>query len=159
MDHRSQLFSCLQLHFCANQIIFLILIKIHQNSTKLSPLPVRRGGPSGGAGGVATHRNQLARPSSLEGGGVYNRLRQSKFSWFSYYQRDNEDYEGDTGEYSGVEDDHYMSPVTQESQLTLSPGSPLEDRVMSPCSELDLDPGKNDYNNIFSTLKLMHDDL
>ena len=123
-------------------------------------MPIRRGGPSGGGrgGGVVTHRNQLSRPRSLEGGGAYNRLRQSKFSWFSYYQRDNDDYEGDTGEYSGVEDDHYMSPVTQESQLTLSPGSPLEDRVMSPCSELDLDPGKMIYNNI-SPLKLMHDDV
>ena len=118
-------------------------------------MSIRRGvaGSSGRGGpwGVASHRNQLARPSSLEGGGAYNRLRQSKFSWFSYYQRDNDDYEGDTGDYSGVEDDHYMSPVTQESQLTLSPGSPLEDRVMSPCSELDVDPGKDDYYNIFSS--------
>ena len=29
-----------------------------------------------------------------------------------------------------------MSPTTQESQLTMSP---VEDRVVSPCSELDLD--------------------
>ena len=49
------------------------------------------------------------------------------------------------GEYSGLvetdaEGTDYMSPLmsptTQESQLTVSP---VEDRVVSPCSELDLD--------------------
>ena len=59
------------------------------------------------------------------------------------YQRDYEEFE--EGEYSGlVETDNdctdymspLMSPTTQESQLTMSP---VEDRVVSPCSELDLD--------------------
>ena len=59
------------------------------------------------------------------------------------YQREYDEFE--EGEYSGlVETDTegtdyqspLMSPTTLESQLTISP---VEDRVVSPCSELDLD--------------------
>ena len=62
------------------------------------------------------------------------RLR-PKSTMFSYYQHDNDDE--DELEYSGIECD-YMSPVTQESHLSMSP---MEDRVVSPCSDLDLDTG------------------
>ena len=72
------------------------------------------------------------------------------------YQRDYEEFE--EGEYSGlVETDNdctdymspLMSPTTQESQLTMSP---VEDRVVSPCSELDLDT-----SGIFKTIsKTIH---
>ena len=67
------------------------------------------------------------------------------------YQRDYEEFE--EGEYSGmVETDNectdYMSPLmspnTQESRLTMSP---VEDRIVSPCSELDLDT--SGIQNIF----------
>ena len=87
--------------------------------------------------------DQVSRPRSLvtdhgmvplhSHGRGYTRLR-PKSTWFSYYQYDHDDEDGD---YSGVDDSHYMSPVTQESHLTLSP---VEDRVTSPCSELDMDP-------------------
>ena len=63
-----------------------------------------------------------------------NRLRPMS-TMFSYYQHDNDDE--DELEYSGIECD-YMSPVTQESHLSMSP---MEDRVVSPCSDLDLDTG------------------
>ena len=59
------------------------------------------------------------RPDSLADD--YCRLRSSKSSWFSYYQQE------------GDEDCQ-----TEESHLPLTP---MEDRVLSPCSDLELDSG------------------
>ena len=64
-------------------------------------------------------RWRRARPANLAAD--YCTLRSSKASWFSYYQQDHEE-----------------DCLTEESHLPLTP---LEERVLSPCSDLELDPG------------------
>ena len=59
----------------------------------------------------------------------------SKASWFSYYQTSR-----DSDPEPELEEEMYCdlaSPRTIDTQLTLSP---VEDRVVSPCEELDQDP-------------------
>ena len=89
-----------------------------------------------------------ARPNKLIDDTMgYSRLRSSKSTWFSYYQEETGEEGGELrelpneeGHYAGLEEDFgdYTSPLTEESHLPLSP---MEERKMSPCSELDLDPG------------------
>ena len=67
------------------------------------------------------------RPASLADD--YCTLRASKSSWFSYYQQD-----------------HDEDCLTEESHLPLTP---LEERVTSPCSELELDPGTDTDSSYF----------
>ena len=76
-------------------------------------------------------RSGIARPQSLAGD---HRVRPSKLSWFSYYQQEQD---GDSL-YPGLE-----SPPTEDSHLPLTP---LEDRVLSPCEDLDLEvwPGRSE---------------
>ena len=78
-------------------------------------------------------RSVIARPQSLPGD---HRFRSSKFSWFSYYQQEQD---GDSL-CPGLE-----SPPTEDSHLPLTP---LEDRVLSPCEDLDLEvwPGRSKEN-------------
>ena len=78
------------------------------------------------------------------------RLRPS--TWFSYNQQtleDDEEVHGDNSSDHDGNGDIYMSPMTpamspmtQVSQLTCSP---LEERVTSPCSDLDLDYGETNH--------------
>ena len=62
----------------------------------------------------------------------------SKASWFSYYQTSRDsDPEAELEEEECSVYCDLASPRTLDTQLTLSP---VEDRVVSPCAELDQDP-------------------
>ena len=73
-----------------------------------------------------------AREASYNLADDYCRLRSSKSSWFSYYQQDHEE-----------------DCLTEESHLPLTP---LEERVLSPCSDLEVDPGTDTRTNFKALL-------